>query len=151
MNLRQIIDLQSGVPQGIQWGSFRFSEPSTLLSNLRRLPLEELLLRARPTGVPGLYAIMLFDSTCNPRPFRVIYFGQSDNIYYRASKTHENYEDWCKAAGRNSLYVSFYEMLGSTELQREIDETTLIDTYKPICNDKRSVNLEAMVQTLLGK
>ena len=128
---------------GIKWGVQSFSEPRVLVSGglggRKNSSLPPLLARI---GVPGLYVIMIADPSCSPRPFRALYFGQSEDMYGRANSNHENFLKWCGAANGCVLYVSFCAMIGSTKEQRETAETALIDKYNPACNEKRSVSLD---------
>jgi hypothetical protein len=107
---------------GIQFCNRKFSEPT-----LHRT--------ATPLSWPGLYAILVLDSRCSPRPYRVIYFGQGGNLAERVTASHEKYEKWCRAAsGSGNLYVAFYWMPTSTERRRMDAESELIRTYNPECN-----------------
>jgi hypothetical protein len=86
---------------------------------------------------------MIADSTSRPKPYKAIYFGQSDDIYERASLRHENYSKWSTAASGGSIFVSYYPMPNSSKEDREKVETLLIEKYNPSCNAKRSVDLSA--------
>lgn len=153
MNLREWMELQPArelsvtQQKGITWGVYRFSEPVNLVSSLPSVlpPNANTIFRVR---VPGLYVIMVEDAKCQPRPFRALYFGQSDDVMKRADSSHENYLSWCFNAEWKPLYVSYHEMYGSTKEQREAVETILIEHYRPVCNKKISMNFyEALFRT----
>lgn len=83
----------------------------------------------------GLYAILVRDESASPRPFRVLYFAESDNIDASARETHERFGDWCAAAnGAENLYVAYCWRFGSTKEEREAIAAALIDNYSPQCN-----------------
>jgi hypothetical protein len=105
--------------------SVKFSEPSRLgpISSIGRL------------RAPGLYVILKNDGSASPRPFRELYFGESENIHERASNSHERFEDWSSAAGGESnLYVAYHWMFGSSKEERTSVEADLIERYHPQCN-----------------
>jgi len=107
---------------GIRFTNRRFSEPA-------------LLRGATPLSWPGLYAILVYDPTCTPRPYRVVYFGQGSNLSERVTTSHEKYSKWCAAAnGCANLYVAFHWLPGSNESQRLTAEAELIRDYRPQCN-----------------
>ena len=39
----------------------------------------------------GLYAILIFDTCCNPRPYRVLYFGQAEKLSERVGWRTKSY------------------------------------------------------------
>ncbi len=84
----------------------------------------------------GLYAILIPDSRVSPKPFRVIYFGETDNLSKRDFvKTHQAYRNWISTAGSpNDLYIAVCPKPNSTAEQRMLFETQLIAKYDPICN-----------------
>jgi hypothetical protein len=108
--------------------SVRFSEPSQLPGYIYGL-------RMPPVPGAGLYAILVADNSASPRPFRVIYFGESECIDERVSPSHEKYEDWCTAAGgADKLHVAYCWMIGSSKDERTAVESGLIGHYHPQCN-----------------
>jgi hypothetical protein len=117
---------------GIYFGEYQFSEPELIAAGL--LGLSSLM------GTPGLYAIMIADPYVNPRPFRILYIGESGNVQLRATREHENYEAWQRAGGQQPLYRAFHFMANSTELQRRMVESELIAKYRPPCNERLSTN-----------
>lgn len=92
--------------------------------------------RAILIGVQGIYAILVPDNTAKPRPYRVIYFGESTNIATRATSSHEKYNDWVREAAGAQLYVSYDITIGMTDEQRKAAENDLICHYNPVCNIK---------------
>jgi hypothetical protein len=110
------------VANGINFSNRCFSEP--------------MLFRfARPASLAGLYAILVYDTRCSPRPYRVIYFGQAGDIAARVRDSHEKYFSWGNAArGTANLYVAFHWMSGSSERQRCDAESVLVRDYNPECN-----------------
>jgi excinuclease UvrABC nuclease subunit len=109
------------VVQGIKFGDRQFYEP-------RRFPS----LLIPPTQ--GIYAILVSDATWTPRPFRVIYFGESNNLGNRISTAHEKYIDWTREAAGSQLYVAYHVTIGMTDAQRRDAECVLINQYQPVCN-----------------
>lgn len=115
-------------PQGINFG-YAFSEPSSSVNAGSLFGIAQ----------PGVYAILVYDPSCRPRPYRVLYFGESQDIYSRATTSHEKYDDWRREAGPGvTLYRAFHFMSGSSQAQRQVVETNLIETYNPPCNQKLS-------------
>jgi hypothetical protein len=119
---------------GIRFGrnngeTVRFSEPV----RFRRSPFYGESLSPLPGA--GLYAVLVADGSASPRPFRVLYFGESENIDRRASSSHERYGDWCATAGGGEkLFVAYCWMIGSSKDERTSVESGLIGHYRPRCN-----------------
>jgi hypothetical protein len=115
------------MPQGITFGilgggSIKFSEP--VLLDFATFPT-----------VPGLYAILERNASCKPRPFRLLYIGMTSNLADRPSRSHENFDDWCReASGGCSLYASYHAMEGSSIVHRTIRESSLVQYNRPPCN-----------------
>jgi len=86
--------------------------------------------------LPGVYAILVFDPTAHPEPFRAVYFGQAEDLSARVVRSHEKYSEWTRAAGGAQLHVAYYLMPNSNEPQRCAVEQGLISHYSPECNDK---------------
>lgn len=84
----------------------------------------------------ALYAIIMPDETCKPKPFQVLYFGESGNLSDRGFwRSHHKYQCFIRHAGSESnLFIGIHKMPGSTESQRREVEQRLIKQYKPICN-----------------
>lgn len=122
--------------RGIVFNNLAFSEPEPLpaFSGLLCLLKSE-----------GIYVILTDDIGATPRPFRALYFGESENLWGRATAAHENYPAWSQAAGIfRRLYRAFHLMHGSTQRQRQAVETALIAAYKPPCNQKFSIDLSTL-------
>jgi hypothetical protein len=128
-HLSSLVSLQNPLPpvipqQGIRFGDSVFSEPNAF--SIAWLP---------PT--PGLYAILVFDCSCSPRMFRVLYFGKAGDLAVRVVSSHEKYDEWCRAAGgAGNLYVAHCQMTTSYEWERTSIEASLIRQYTPVCNTK---------------
>ena len=110
---------------GITYGSYAFNEPvpGGLWS---------------PPYLAGLYAILFPDQAITPRPFAVVYFGESGNMSERGFlRSHEKFPCWIRQAGSESnLYIAVYLMPNSTVDQRRAIEAELINQYKPNCNSQ---------------
>ena len=90
----------------------RFSEPV-------QLPAHRYDLAFPPIPGPGLYAVLVPDNAASPRPFRVLYFGESEELDERVSSSHERYDDWCNAAkGAANVYVAYHWMTFSSKADR---------------------------------
>ncbi len=121
-------------PTGIFFRDRRFSEPALFVFHF------PLLFES------GLYAILVPDASCSPRPFRVIYFGETGELSKRVTSSHEKYPDWVREAGTASyLYVAFHEIAG-TQQARRAAESDLIAHYRPACNI--AFNYSAMLRAL---
>lgn len=109
---------------GITFHDRAFTEPA-------RLSL------AFPPIASGIYAILIPDPLCQPRPFRVIYFGESSNFSSRVTENHEHFGDWVREAGGiANTYVAFCSTPFLREEQRCWVKRELIDRYRPVCNLK---------------
>jgi hypothetical protein len=110
-------------PSGIVFADISFTEPARFSFFLP------------PFISGGLYAILVPDAAAKPRPFRVIYFGESGELAKRVRPSHEKYPDWVReAGGAPTLFVSFHTMIGGQN-ERVALESELIAHYKPACND----------------
>jgi hypothetical protein len=116
---------------GINFGGYSFSEPTFLPSTPSAVDIF--------LGQSGLYAILIYDQSCTPRPFRVLYFGESENIQTRATGIHENFSHWKTLAGcRSQIYRSMCPLSSATKLERQQIESALIAEYAPPCNERLS-------------
>ena len=125
-------------PAGICFADRLFSEPEFLPSLCS--PADFLF------ETPGIYVILAFAETWQPRLYRPLYFGESQNIRRRATTSHENHDKWQREAG-NVLFRAFHEMPGSTQAQRQAVESALITRYNTPCNQRLSFDL---LSALLG-
>jgi hypothetical protein len=83
----------------------------------------------------GLYVILVADNSWNPRFFRPLYFGETEDLAKRPTTSHEHYRDWSTAAGgAGNLHVAYCWMIGSTKDERTAIESGLIKHYQPECN-----------------
>jgi hypothetical protein len=112
-----------------------FSEPELLPASGLRLGKQE-----------GVYAILIEDWRQSPRPFRVLYFGEAENLWWRATVSHEKHADWQREAGPYArIYRAFHPMPGSTQRERQMVESALITMYNPVCNEKLSFDLGSLL------
>lgn len=58
----------------------------------------------------GVYAILTDGIRIGPRPFRVLYFGEADNVRARATTTHETCAAWRREPGYGTLYRAIHWM-----------------------------------------
>ena len=93
-------------------------------------------------SVGGLYAIMVYDATFGPLPYRLIYMGEAQNLAERLCGSHEKYESWIRAAGGSQLYVGFHFI--EQESARQTTERRLIEYYGPECNKTFNHNALAL-------
>jgi hypothetical protein len=108
---------------GVWFGNRWFTEPTPFSM-------------ASPNKTQGIYAILAFDAQCRPRPFRVLYFGESENLKTRVTDQHEKFTDWVQEAGGIVFFVSFHGTVGLTDDQRKEAENKLIAEYNPPCNTR---------------
>jgi len=80
----------------------------------------------------GLYAVMVYDATCTPLPYRLIYVGKAGNLSERVCRSHEKYQSWERAACGAQLFASFHCMI--SESVRTTAERQIIERYRPECN-----------------
>lgn len=107
----------------INYGGVEFSQPIPLSS-------------WEPPFKGGLYAIVVPDQTSKPKPFRVVYFGQSSNMSERGFSSHYKGNFWLRQAGSEAnLYIATYLMPNSSERDRVALEDRLVGEYRPACND----------------
>jgi excinuclease UvrABC nuclease subunit len=86
----------------------------------------------------GLYAVMVYDATCAPLPYRLIYVGKAGKLSERVCASHEKYSSWKRAACGSPLYVAF--RLIADESARTIAERQIIEKYRPECNTALNPN-----------
>ena len=87
-------------------------------------------------AMPGIYAILETDARWSPKPYRVLYFGESSNVLRHATGAHERFSSW-RATARHAkpLYRALCPMPGSTKHQRQQVENLLIRNYGPHAMD----------------
>ena len=102
------------------------------------------------TDVPsfaGLYAIMVYDATWRPLPYRLIYVGEAGNLAERVCSSHEKYPSWVRAASGGQLFAAFHAVV--RESARKTAERQLIEHYGPECN--KTYNHNALtLRSLMG-
>jgi hypothetical protein len=122
----------------IKFNDYTFSEPIVLPANSTFMDTV--------AAQPGLYVVLVYDPRCTPRPFRALYFGESDNINGRACGTHENHSSWCAEAGTSTpLYRALCPLPGLTKSQRQQVESLLIANYATPCNQKLSFDFDRLL------
>jgi hypothetical protein len=122
MKISTKMNLEGASRRGIRFNNRVFTEP---------MPFS----LARPPVSSGVYAILAPDASFRPRPFRVIYFGESHNFSHCITGSHERFSDWTlQADGAANLYVAFCPTPLLRELQRRWVENDLIVRYRPACN-----------------
>jgi len=119
--------------QSIRFGDWIFSSPELVTGNP--------FLGLGGLESPGLYVVLAYDAGWRPLPYRPLYFGESDNIWSRATPSHENYESWKGESRTATLYRAFHYMTGSTRAERQARESALIAHYNPPCNQRLSFDL----------
>ncbi len=88
-----------------------------------------------PPYKAGIYVILKYDSSCTPRPYSYLYFGESGNISERGFTSHHARPCWIRnAGGEAKLYIATYLMPSSTAEERRAVEAKLIAYYQPVCN-----------------
>ena len=87
----------------------------------------------------GLYVIVVPDDKFTPRPFRLLYIGESADVKERATKQHEKFDDWVREAAGRPLYIGYSSTLGMTDQQRKGEECRLINEYNPPCNVRKDL------------
>lgn len=106
---------------GISYGIHRFSEPR-LFPALTIPPFE------------GLYTILVTDMKFRPRPFRLLYIGESPDLGRDLTMQHEKFVEWIREAHGRPLFVAYQTMIGSSVRDRRNAELELISAYRPPCN-----------------
>ena len=120
---------------GIYFGGYGFSEPQVM-------PLSPMFGDCL-ADQGGLYTILVFDAKSTPRPYRPLYFGESDGICTRATGTHEKYLSWLEEVGTfSTLYRALCFLPMWTRSQRQQAESALIAEYNPPCNERLSAALD---------
>ena len=106
----------------IDFAGLGFSDPVALPS-FRGAPL------------PALYCFSVVDSSWAPKPFRPVYFGETNNSASKIDLRHAAIERW-QLMGRNvnELYVSVYYVPYVPEIARRHAETVLIEKFRTSLN-----------------
>lgn len=117
------IDCKRRLLAVIYFANYQFSDP-------------ECLLNWTTSEKSGIYAILVQDPTSRSKPYKVIYFGESEDMSERGFfKSHYRYDRWIREAGKETeIYISVFPMPGSTPQLRQGIEAFLIKYYRPSCN-----------------
>lgn len=107
----------------IYFANYQFSDP-------------EYLLNWTTSEKSGIYAILVQDPTSRSKPYKAIYFGESEDMSERGYlKSHHRYDCWIREVGiETDLYISVFPMPDSTPEIRQGVEAFLIKYYQPACN-----------------
>jgi len=107
----------------INYSSYHFTDPVSAAS-------------WDPPYRSGIYAILTPDSSIKPKPYRVLYFGESENMSDRGFwKGHHRYRCFIsEAASESNLNIAVYLMPNSTSEERRKIEQKLVNDYDPPCN-----------------
>lgn len=120
---------------GIVYGNCVFSEPMRFPSLLAPVSC-------------GIYAILVRDPNYSPRPFRLLYLGESGTLSQRLTMQHEKYRDWIRQAHGGELYFAHHVTFGLTDQQRKDLECALINQYRPPCNERLSSLVSLLSNTI---
>jgi hypothetical protein len=118
---------------GIAYSNRQFSEPTRFPPLLAPL-------------YSGIYAILVSDLGFRPRPFRLLYLGESSFLGERLTRQHEKYNDWVREAGTTDLYFAYHPTIGMTDQQRKDLECALINQHCPPCNLKVKTLLAQLIR-----
>lgn len=107
----------------IYFANYQFSEPGAFLN-------------WTTTDAVGIFAILVQDPASRSRPYKAIYFGESENLTEHGFfKNHHRYDCWVREAGSAAdLYISVFSLSDSTPEIRQGIQSFLIKYYHPVCN-----------------
>ena len=108
----------------IQFGDYVFDEPI-------------LFGKWQPPKQPCIYAVLVHDPKVKPKPYTVLFFGESDNLSDQAFfRSHIKYSCWTKQAGaEKNLFITQLKMPDVDGIQRKKTLNALIQKYQPVCNE----------------
>jgi hypothetical protein len=86
----------------------------------------------------GIYAILVPDMSFFPWPYRVLFFGEADNIAKHVTPKHAQYNEWVGAAAGAELYVAVHNTGRMTAKKRQAAENELVSEFEPCCNQLMS-------------
>jgi hypothetical protein len=86
-----------------------------------------------PAKAPGIFAILVEDENCKPRPLRVLFFGDTNDFSGCLTPRNSYYKDWLRKARSRPLLVALYPLPGN-EVRRRTLLGSLIAAHQPICN-----------------
>jgi len=91
---------------------------------------------ALPARAQGIYAILVADNAWWPQPFRVLYFGESDNLAKCVTEKNEMYPQWLLQAAGAPLLVSIHTTPRMKAQKRKEIESELVGEFQPVCNQQ---------------
>lgn len=106
---------------GIQYLTYKFTEPRLFGTGLT-------------PPVQGLYAIVTPDARMKPRPFGLLYIGETEDLNARVCMSHEKCSGWLREAAGKPIYAAYMGTIGMSAEQRKGIERELIAHYNPPCN-----------------
>ncbi|MGD8538922.1 MAG: hypothetical protein PVI66_09405 [Candidatus Aminicenantes bacterium] len=107
----------------IYFANYQFSEPGAFLN-------------WTTTEIEGIFAILVQDPTSKSRPYKPIYFGESENLSEHGFfRSYHRYDCWIREAGNETdLYISVFPTPGSPPELRQGIKAFLVKYYQPSCN-----------------
>ncbi len=107
----------------IYFANYQFSEPGTFLN-------------WTTDETSGIFAILVKDPKSKSKPYKAIYFGESENLSEHGFfKNHYRYDRWVREAGSAAdLYISVFPLPDSSPVIRQSIQAFLIKYYHPVCN-----------------
>jgi len=82
----------------------------------------------------GIYAILVPDMSFYPWPYRVVFFGEADNVAKQVTPKHAQYNEWVGAAAGAELFVSVHNTGRMTAKKRQAAVDELVSAFEPCCN-----------------
>ena len=84
----------------------------------------------------GIFAILIKNPESKSKPYKAIYFGESENLSEQGFfRSYHRYDCWIREAGNETdLYISVFPTPGSTPNLRQGIKTFLVKYYHPVCN-----------------
>ena len=80
----------------------------------------------------GIYAILVPDMSFYPWPYRVVFFGEADNVARQVTPKHARYNEWVGAAAGAALYVAVHNTGRMTAKKRQAAANELASEF---CNE----------------
>jgi hypothetical protein len=107
----------------IYFANYQFGEP-------------EAFLNWTTSEKEGIFAILIKNPTSKSKPYKAIYFGESENLSEHGFfRSYHRYDCWIREAGNETdLYISVFPTPGSTPNLRQGIKTFLVKYYHPVCN-----------------
>jgi hypothetical protein len=89
----------------------------------------------------GIFAILVRDAGWWPQQYRVIYFGETDNLVKNVTSQHERYHYWLREAAGAPLYVAVHTTARMKAQKRKEAEYELIRECNPACNEHMELSV----------